>query len=183
MHIPAENQIGESVGFPAASRRWRHFHFSDRAPSMIASEEPCVLVPVVSPGAWKSSASIRMQRCWIAKVWGYSAWSMKLRWRLSSITRRASGSIQVVTKVARLRSGIPSTASSSPTRRIAAMGAIGSSGMAWSGAPSVIQAPSIWTTSRARLIQILLISARRPDRAGVGTDQTTPTLDRITRQG
>ena len=48
---------------------------------MIASEEPWVLVPVVSPGAWKSSASIRMQRCWISKVWGYSAWSMKLRWR------------------------------------------------------------------------------------------------------
>ena len=102
-----------SVGLPAASRRWRHFHFSDSAPSMIASEDPWVLVPVVSPGAWKSSASIRMHRCWIANVCGYSAWSMKFRWRLSSITRRASGSIQVVTKVARLRSGMPSTASSS----------------------------------------------------------------------
>ena len=108
---------------------------------MIASEEPCVLVPVVSPGAWKSSASIRMQRCWISKVWGYSAWSMKLRWRLSSITRRASGSIQVVTKVARLRSGMPSTASSSLTRRIAAIGVIGFSGIASSGAPSVRKAP------------------------------------------
>jgi hypothetical protein len=40
---------------------------------MIASDEPWVLVPVVSPGAWKSSASIRMQRCWISNVWGYSA--------------------------------------------------------------------------------------------------------------
>jgi hypothetical protein len=46
---------------------------------MIASDEPCVLVPVVSPGAWKSSANIRMQRCWISNVWGYSAWSMKFR--------------------------------------------------------------------------------------------------------
>jgi len=46
---------------------------------MIASEEPCVLVPVVSPGAWNSSASMRTQRCWISNVLGYSAWSMKLR--------------------------------------------------------------------------------------------------------
>ena len=37
---------------------------------------------------------------------------MKFRCRFSSITCRASGSIQVVTKVARFRSGIPSTASS-----------------------------------------------------------------------
>jgi hypothetical protein len=79
-------------------------------------------------------------------VWGYSAWSMKLRWRLASITRRASGSIQVVTKVARLRSGMPSTASSSSTRRIAAIGVIGCSGIAWSGARWVRNAPgsAIW---------------------------------------
>ncbi len=37
--------------FPAASRRSFHFHFSDSAPSMIASEEPWVRQPVVSPGA------------------------------------------------------------------------------------------------------------------------------------
>ena len=43
---------------------------------MIASDEPCVRVPVVSPGAWKRSASIRMQRCSISAVCGYSAWSM-----------------------------------------------------------------------------------------------------------
>ena len=71
------------------------------------------------------------------RVIGYSAWSMKLRWRFSSITFRASGSIQVVTKVARLRSGMPSTASSSSTSRIAWIGGIGSSGIASSGAPSV----------------------------------------------
>ena len=56
---------------------------------------------------------------------------MKLRWRFSSITVRASGSIQVVTKVARFRSGIPSTASSWVTRRIAAIESI-----AWSGIAS-----------------------------------------------
>ena len=46
---------------------------------MIASEEPWVRAPVVSPGAWKRSASMRMQRCSISAVRGYSAWSMKLR--------------------------------------------------------------------------------------------------------
>ena len=40
---------------------------------MIASEEPWVRAPVVSPGAWKRSASIRMQRCSISAVRGYSA--------------------------------------------------------------------------------------------------------------
>ena len=50
---------------------------------------------------------MRMQRCSISAVCGYSAWSMKFRWRFSAITRCASGSIQVVTKVARLRDGNP----------------------------------------------------------------------------
>ena len=45
----------------------------------------------------------------------------------------------VVTNVARFRSGMPSTASSSWTRRAAAIGAIASSGIAPSGAFSVIQ--------------------------------------------
>ena len=82
-----------------------HFHFRDSAPSMIASDEPWVRQPVVSPGAWKRSASIRTQRCSISAEIGYSAWSMKLRCRFSAMIRCASGSIQVVTKVARLRSG------------------------------------------------------------------------------
>ena len=56
-------------------------------------------------GAWNRSASIRMQRCSISAVRGYSAWSMKFRCRLPAMILRASGSIQVVTKVARLRPG------------------------------------------------------------------------------
>src|SRR6476469_9717414 len=40
------------------------------------------------------------------------------------------------------------------------MGAIGSSGIAWSGAPSVIHSPTVRNASRSRLIYILLISAR-----------------------
>ena len=70
---------------------------------MIASDEPWVRAPVVSPGAWNRSASIRMQRCSISAVRGYSAWSMKLRCRFSAMIRCASGSIHVVTKVARFR--------------------------------------------------------------------------------
>ena len=86
---------------------------------MIASDEPWVRAPVVSPGAWNRSASIRMQRCSISAVRGYSAWSMKLRCRFAAMIRCASGSIQVVTKVARLRAGSPSSARSSATSRIA----------------------------------------------------------------
>ena len=76
---------------------------------MIASEDPCVRAPVVLPGALKRSASIRMQRCSISAVCGYSAWSMKFVCRFSAMMRSASGSIQVVTNVARLRIGMPSS--------------------------------------------------------------------------
>ena len=78
-HAPAvgASTIGSSEAVMLAGLamkwRWRHFHFRDRAPSMIASEDPWVRAPVVSPGAWKRSASIRMQRCSISAVIGYSA--------------------------------------------------------------------------------------------------------------
>ena len=103
---------------------------------MIASEDPCVRAPVVSPGAWKRSASMRMQRCSISAVCGYSAWSMKLRWRFSAIIRCASGSIHVVTNVARLRIGMPSSTSSSPISRIASTDRMPCFGSALSGAGS-----------------------------------------------
>jgi hypothetical protein len=130
------------VDLPSASRRWRHFHFSDSAPSMIASDEPWVRAPVVSPGALTSSASMRMQRCSISAVRGYSAWSMKLRCRFSAISCLASGSIHVVTKVARLRSGIPSRTSSCSIIRIAATAGIVVSGIARSGASSRTKLPA-----------------------------------------
>ena len=116
------------MSLPAASRRSRHFHFSDSAPSMIASDDPWQRAPVVSPGAWNRCASMRMQRCSISAVCGYSAWSMKLRCRFPAIRRCASGSIQVVTNVARLRIGIPSSTSSSATSRIASVAVMPCSG-------------------------------------------------------
>ena len=103
---------------------------------MIASEDPCVRAPVVSPGAWKRSAIMRMQRCSISAVCGYSAWSMKLRCRFSAMIRCASGSIHVVTNVARLRIGMPSRTSSSPISRIASTARIPCSGSRLSGAGS-----------------------------------------------
>jgi hypothetical protein len=96
---------------------------------MIASEEPWVRAPIVSPGAWKRSASMRMQRCSISAVWGYSAWSMKLRWRFLPIRSVTSGPIQVVTNVARFFSGSPSMKSSSSIRRRVEAGSMGASGM------------------------------------------------------
>ena len=52
-HRLRRRDSGRSTGLPAASRRARQFHFRDRAPSMIASEEPCVRAPTVSPGCMK----------------------------------------------------------------------------------------------------------------------------------
>ena len=114
---------------------------------MIASDDPCVRAPVVSPGALKRSASIRMQRCSISAVCGYSAWSMKLRWRFSAMIRWASGSIQVVTNVARLRIGIPSSTSSSPISRMASTAAMPCSGSSLSGAGSSRKRLPYWRAS------------------------------------
>src|SRR5271163_1196063 len=61
---------------------------------------------------------------------------MKLVCRASVISRVASGSIQVVTKVARLRIGRPSSRISSPTRRIASWEGMPVFGSALSGAGS-----------------------------------------------
>ena len=104
---------------------------------MIASDDPWVRQPVVSPGAWKRSASIRTQRCSISAEIGYSAWSMKLRCRFSAMIRCASGSIQVVTNVARLRCGSPSRFRSSASSRMASVGRIPVAGNDVDGAASV----------------------------------------------
>ena len=68
--------------------------------------------PVCS-GALNSRASMLTQRLWISVVWGYSSASTKLRPNDSVINMSASGSIQVVTKLARLSAGLPSRFSSS----------------------------------------------------------------------
>jgi hypothetical protein len=83
---------------------------------MMASEEPIVATPTTSStsGAFQRSASIFTQNSSTCCAAGYSSWSMWLVLIISSMSIRASGSIHVVTKVARLRLGCPS--SFSPSR-------------------------------------------------------------------
>src|SRR6478609_3777635 len=135
---------------------------------MIASEEPCVRQPVVSPGALKRSASIRTQRCSISAEIGYSAWSMKLRCRFSAMIRCASGSIHVVTKVARLRCGSPSMVRSTSTRRIASTGAMPVSGKCLEGADSVRNRLPKRAAARSAALVVMLAS-QAPSGAAVLT--------------
>jgi hypothetical protein len=102
---------------PACSRAAFQRHFIASAPSITASEEPAQAVPgdSGSPTPWNRWCSIRTQRRAISAVRGYSAWSMKFRCRFATITARASGSIQVVTKVARFFAGSPSSSISDST--------------------------------------------------------------------
>ena len=60
---------------------------------------------------------------------GYSAWSMKLRCRFAAITSIASGSMNVVTKVARFFDGLPSSNISDSSSASAVRGSRLCSGM------------------------------------------------------
>ncbi len=108
-------RFGRSVGRPAASRRWRHRHFRASPPSITASLEPVVDVPVAfaSSGAFHSWAIIRTQRPSIAAVCGYSSLSIMFLSAVSANSRRASSSMYVVTNVARFCRELPSSISSS----------------------------------------------------------------------
>ena len=82
----------------------------------MASDEPMVEVPTASSpvaSAWYRSAMMLTHRRSSTDVTGYSSWSMKFLEMASSIRSFASGSIQVVTKLARLSTGLPSSSSSS----------------------------------------------------------------------
>ena len=81
VHIAAEHQVRARCRRSRGLATLSPVPLEGKPPSMIASDDPWVRAPVVSPGAWNRSASIRMQRCSISAVRGYSAWSMKLRCR------------------------------------------------------------------------------------------------------
>jgi hypothetical protein len=105
----------------------RQFHLSASPASITASDEPTVEVPTaVSPvaSALKRSAMIETQRRSSSAVWGYSGASTKLTGIASIIRSRACGSIHVVTKEARLSSGLPFSVRSSWMIWYAASGAI-----------------------------------------------------------
>ena len=98
---------------------------------MIASEEPTVAVPTgeQSEGALNRRPSMFTTRRWITSVCGYSSLSTRFLSRTSAASASAWGSIQVVTKDARLSFGLPSSASSSRTSWSAASAGIEPPGM------------------------------------------------------
>ena len=85
--------------------------------SMIASEEPIVAVPVgrEPAGAWNSRPIIETTRRCTTSVCGYSSWSIRFLASVSTASRSACGSIQLVTNEARFSAGLPSRLSSSCT--------------------------------------------------------------------
>ncbi len=143
--------FGRSVGCPAARRRASQRRLSASPQSIAASLDPVVEqptaasseAPATAPGAFHSRDSIATQRDSISAVCGYSSLSIMFLLKQEAISSSASGSIHVVTKVARLSRALPSSISSSSTIRRAVRGsmlragsavrgiAIGS--LAWSG--------------------------------------------------
>jgi hypothetical protein len=123
-------------------------HFRASPPSITASEEPTVDTPTALPAsssrrfsAWNKSATIDTQRDSIAAVAGYSSLSIMFLSKVSAISFSASGSIQVVTKVARFSRELPSSISSSWMNRYAAAGSMASSGSRSDGIGSVDNRP------------------------------------------
>ncbi|MEJ7584428.1 MAG: hypothetical protein WKF43_10165 [Acidimicrobiales bacterium] len=99
---------------PAVRRRCCHRRFSAIPASMAASLDPVVEQPVASPpGACHSRPNIDTHRRSSSAVWGYSSLSIMFLSMQASMSALASGSIHVVTKVARLRRALPSSISSS----------------------------------------------------------------------
>ncbi len=91
---------------------------------MTASLEPMVDAPMALEGsssrrssAWNRSATMHTHRASIAAVIGYSSLSIMFLSNVSAINFSASGSIHVVTKVARFSRELPSSMSSSWMKR------------------------------------------------------------------
>ena len=84
---------------------------------MAASLEPVVEHPVASSasGEFHRRLSMLTQRISSSAVWGYSSLSIMFLSKVSAISLSASGSMCVVTNVARFRRALPSSMSSSWT--------------------------------------------------------------------
>ena len=97
------------------------------------------------------------------------------------ISRVASGSIQVVTKVARLRAGSPSSRTSSPTSRIASSADMPVAGNSRSGASSVSQrAAEEFLPTRSNAVMLLVA---HPPGTLSGSAFTVPAADDQTTAG
>ena len=119
---------------PAALRRARHRHSSAMPPSMHASLDPVVEQPTDSPcGACHSDPRMFTQRFSSSAVCGYSSLSIMFLGAHSAIRISASGSIQVVTNVARFSRALPSRMSSSRTTCSAVRGSTPCSGRSYRG--------------------------------------------------
>ncbi len=118
--------FGRFVGLPCARTFSRQRHLSAIPPSIHASLEPIVDVPIVVPGsgACHRFASIRTQRSSISAVCGYSSLSIMFLSNVSIINSRASGSIHVWQNVARLMRELPSIINSSLINPYAVSGSI-----------------------------------------------------------
>ena len=141
-------RFGLEPSFPAASRAARQRHFIARPPSITASLDPTVETPVAAdgsvsdrPSAWNKSATIDTQRSSIAAVRGYSSLSIMFLSNVSAISLSASGSIHVVTNVARFSRELPSSISSSWMKRYTASGSVSSSGRRSAGNGSIAMRP------------------------------------------
>ena len=130
--------FGASVGLPSLRCRSRHRHFRAIPPSIAASLDPVVDVPVASSSAGELQSRLNMftHRCSSSAVRGYSSLSIMFLSKVSAMSCSAWGSIHVVTNVARLSRALPSSISSSRTYWYAVSGAISRSGMVWRGARS-----------------------------------------------
>ena len=128
-------RFGLSAGFPSAARLCCQRRLRARPPSIAASLEPVVEQPVAcsASGACQRLLSMFTQRISSSAVCGYSSLSIMFLSTHSIISCCACGSIQVVTKVARLRRALPSSISSSWTIWYATSGATPSSGSSCRG--------------------------------------------------
>jgi hypothetical protein len=100
-------------------------------PSIAASLDPVVDVPTARPAESACHRSARMltQRISSSAVCGYSSLSIMFLSTASAMSAAASGSIHVVTKVARFSRALPSRMRSPRTSRAAISGGVVSLGI------------------------------------------------------
>ena len=128
-------RFGLAASSPAACRRARQRHSSAIPPSMQASLDPVVEQPVawLPAGAFHRWLRMFTQRRSSSAVCGYSSLSIMFLAAHSAISSSASGSIHVVTNVARLSRALPSRMSSSRTIWSAVRGSTPCSGSRYRG--------------------------------------------------
>ena len=130
LHVDAHDHVGLVGRLPGRLRAARQRHLSAMPPSIAASLEPVVDVPVASSssGEFHNRDSMFTQRISRSAVRGYSSLSIMFLSNVSAMSARACGSIHVVTNVARLRRALPSSISSSCTTWYATSGSSSPSG-------------------------------------------------------